>query len=230
MQDISNSISDLYVSIKESYIELGRRNSWNSRRDPRQIVGKIIASSNAYTLKATELVDRLHSEMTQISDSVGKVAGQNMEVVGLYDMREDMQRYSMAWAKAVYFVELIFKGITENGKQMERFWKRTEEVIEGMTEGTDEGTALFKKILAQRLEVFGVDEIEDVLDEFVASKANEAEEIEEERKESEELKALDIARKGFKEVFEGLKKELEEVKKESCELRGELQELKERGN
>ncbi|KFY85929.1 hypothetical protein V500_08019 [Pseudogymnoascus sp. VKM F-4518 (FW-2643)] len=229
LDDISRSISELYVSIKDSYPKFDQLHiARNLVRNPHQAVGKLIVRNNADTVKAENLVHCLRSEMERISESAEDIVDGGMVVDFSYNMWEDIERYSTKWAETLRIVERIFGAFRSKAEQMNMLWKRTEKctLIEEMTEGTEEGTDLFHQILAKRLEKFGIDEVEDVLDEFVASKEDEAHEAERKRKESEGLKALDIAREGFKEVFDGLKEELEELKRESWEVREELSALK----
>ncbi|KFZ01352.1 hypothetical protein V501_10050 [Pseudogymnoascus sp. VKM F-4519 (FW-2642)] len=246
LDGIRDSISELYVSIKDNYV-----------------IREELVCNEAEAEKAEALVSRLHSEMQGIYDSVeagsdseeeeeemvDEVNNQEMEVVGSYDMQEnagrhstewaevvgsydmrkDMKEYSEKWSEALWIIERIFGVFAAKSEQLREFLNRMETVrsalIEELVDGTQRGTD-FYEILAERLQKFGIEEIEDVLDKFVASKAYEAEEVVKTRKESEGSKVLDIARDEIREVFEALKNELEELKKESEELRDELDVLK----
>ena len=163
-------------------------------------------------------------------DTLRNIYGIWAEVVGSYDMRKDMKEYSEKWSEVLWIIERIFGVFAAKSDQLREFLNGMETVrsalIEELVDGTQGGTDLFHEILAERLQKFGIEEIEDVLDKFVASKAYEAEEVEKTRKESEGSKVLDIARDEIREVFEALKNELEELKKESEELRDELDVLK----
>lgn len=256
LKDISKSISDLYVSIKDNYIEFNRRHdSQDVLRDPRQAVEKLIACNKAEARKAETLVARLHSEMQRICETesapsekapsegeeeemkvvgsydmredVGRYSMEWAEMVGSYDMREDMERYSRKWAEALWIVEKIFAIFAAKGEQMQKYWKGVERsaFLEGLVDGTQQGTDLFHEILAERLQKFGIEEVEDVLDQFLASKECEVE-AEKARKDPEGSKVLDIAREEIRKVFDALRKEMEELREESEELKEELEWLK----
>ncbi|OBT87187.1 hypothetical protein VE02_04760 [Pseudogymnoascus sp. 03VT05] len=141
-------------------------------------------------------------------------------------MREDMERYYRKWAEALWVIEKVLGLSVANGEEIEKYWKRSETYA--LAEGTDDGTDLFYQILANRLEEFGTAEVEEAVDNFLASKEHDAEKAENMREESERSKMLDIARDEIREVFEALKEELEELK-ESEELRDELEVLKKGG-
>ncbi|KFY71803.1 hypothetical protein V499_08023 [Pseudogymnoascus sp. VKM F-103] len=223
LDSIRESISELYVSIKDNYI-----------------IREELVCNEAEADKAEALVSRLYSEMLLICDSVeaesdsekapseveeeeeemvDEVNNQEMEVLGSYDMQENAGRHSTEYLRNMGGSDQLREFL--NGMETVR-----SALIEELVDGTQGGTDLFHEILAERLQKFGIEEIEDVLDKFVASKAYEAEEVEKTRKESEGSKVLDIARDEIREVFEALKNELEELKKESEELRDELDVLK----
>ncbi|OBT71553.1 hypothetical protein VF21_09566 [Pseudogymnoascus sp. 05NY08] len=207
LEDISKSISDLYVSMENSHTKLGRRDDLpDSLLDHGKAIGKLIVCNKAEARRAEVLVARLHFEMRRI-----------------YESEEE----TMKWAEALWVIEKILGLFVANGEEMEKYWKRSETYA--LAEGTDDGTDLFHQILANRLEKFGVQEVEDVLNQFVVSKEHDAEKAENMREESERSKMLDIARDEIREVFEALTEELEELKEESEELRDELEVLKKGG-
>lgn len=227
--DINSSLSELYVSIKDSYQKFEQRHdSRDFLRDPRQTVGKLIVCHKAEAKKAEELAARLNSEVLRIANRAEDVACQESDTICTSLFWQAIENYSRRWVQTLWIIKKIFGAFESKAEQMNMLWKRTEKctLIEEMAEGSEDGTDLFHQILARRLEKFGIDEVEDVLDEFVDSKEDEAHEAEKKRKESEGLKVLDIAREGFREVFGGLKEELEELKRESWELREELSALK----
>ncbi|OBT96034.1 hypothetical protein VE01_06696 [Pseudogymnoascus verrucosus] len=241
LDSIRESISELYVSIKDNYV--GSNNATTSET-PLWIIarssGKNYVEAESDSEKAPSEVEEEEEEM------VDEVNNQEMEVLGSYDMQEnagrhsteylrnmggsDMKEYSEKWSEVLWIIERIFGVFAAKSDQLREFLNGMETVrsalIEELVDGTQGGTDLFHEILAERLQKFGIEEIEDVLDKFVASKAYEAEEVEKTRKESEGSKVLDIARDEIREVFEALKNELEELKKESEELRDELDVLK----
>ena len=222
---ITSSVSDLYLSIRDTRQQFEQRYCLQGLLwDPRQAVGKLIVCNKTEALKAEELIARLHFEMKETYNNIESMAGLEADVVCPSDLWEYMLVYFTKWADALCSIEKIFGILAAKGEQMQMLWERTERLTEELRE--DEGTELFHQILRERLVKFGIEEVEEILDEFVASKEDEAHEAERKRKESEGLKALDIAREGFKEVFDGLKEELEELKRESWEVREELAALK----
>lgn len=162
---------------------------------------------------------------------------QRFQVKASNNMWRDVEEYSDKLQETLWDVSTIFEGFMAKVEQMEKFWGKIKtnpatphmimnKLTREMTEGSEEGNNLFRAILAKRLENFGINEVEDALDDFVDTKEYEMREAEKERKESETEGALKIAQETFKEVFDGLKKELDELKVESEELRGELAALK----
>ncbi|OBT45519.1 hypothetical protein VE00_05026 [Pseudogymnoascus sp. WSF 3629] len=240
LKGIIKSISELYISMKDSYSKFEKRHpSRELPQDPRYTVGELMVCNKADARKAEKLVARLHSEMRRINERVEEgvvkeVNDQKVEVVGSYDMRRDMERYSGKWVEALGIIEKIFGAFVARGEQIQKYWNEMEigrlALIEEMVDETQGGTDLFNEILTLRLEKFGIEEVEDVLDQFLASQEHEAEEAKRIRGESEGLKVLDIARDEIREVFDALKKELEELKEESEELKGELEALKKGGS
>ncbi|KFY14562.1 hypothetical protein V491_05992 [Pseudogymnoascus sp. VKM F-3775] len=265
MEEINEAIANLLFSIKDNYCNFEEDHDWRGLpREPYQTIGRLLDCQKDEVMKAEELLDRLSSEMGEISriinaqiivpisdsDSSGAEAEYDIDKMikeefmdqifegdVSYDTWEDMKEYSQKLQHTLMVVARIFGIFMAKAMQMKDFWSQIKtnpvtpqmimvKLAKEMIEGTDEGNHLFHGILAKRLENFGIDEVEDILDEFVDSKEYEMREAEKERKESEAEEALKIAQEAFKEVFDGLKMELDELKVESEELRGELAALK----
>ncbi|KFY00672.1 hypothetical protein V490_01261 [Pseudogymnoascus sp. VKM F-3557] len=224
-------------------------------QDHRNTFRDIILDNEDNAWKAANVVGRLHSEMKiDIATAVKNLTLREVEEAFsrdvFHDTLRDMLVYVKKWAKALSDLEQTLEVMKKRGKQLRKVWERTEKLIEEMAKGiedvakgTDEGSNMFHQILTSRLKEFGREEIEDVLDAFVASQEYEAGEAEKVRKEEAEgaekarrveervqvFEVLDKAREEFQGIFDDLKKELEELKDESEELRGELRTLKQCG-
>ncbi|OBT64720.1 hypothetical protein VE03_05894 [Pseudogymnoascus sp. 23342-1-I1] len=222
LDDIRSSMSKLHDTMQTRFRKFeDRQTSRDFLWDPRRDVGKLTDYSKAEASKAEELLLRLHSEMVAIFGIMEGAATDRLEVTCSWGMLGDMSDYAMTWVKTLWMINKIFQSFVAKGELVEKYRKRMERLTlsEEMTEGTEDGTDLFHGVLAERLEKFGMEEIEDALDEFLSSKEFEKEEAESEQKEWEESQALEIARQGFQEVFDGMKKELDELKGEMAELK-----------
>lgn len=219
---ISSSASKLSDSMKAIHQKFDQpRDSRGRRRDPRKTIEELINWYKADGCNARDLVSRLRCEMIHVSNRVKDVNIQGTELVASHDLWEDMGNYYRKWAETLDIVGGVCGHFYSRSGQMSNYWRNTNSsmLVQNMNEGTGDGTDVFHSVLRERSKRFGLEEIEDILDEYVDSKVYEREEDERKQKESEESQALIIARKGFQEAFDGMKKELDELKGELATLK-----------